>query len=156
MVGHHAKRKDPNPTVGLVTPHQFYKRFLFQLAQNKVPVYHPGNIVVVSDLHRSLGLESRAPRTPLATDAKGKRFYPSVCPLRSLQGEQETRRRDSRYSEADPVRQTQALRSALRLRRALAGALLRALNLFIHSRLAPDPVAGFLRQQFCIMVRDLC
>jgi hypothetical protein len=40
--------------------------------------------MVVSDLHRSLGLESRAPHTPLATDAKGKRFYPSVCPLRSL------------------------------------------------------------------------
>ncbi len=38
--------------------------------------------MVVSDLHRSLGLESRAPHTPLATDATGKRFYRSVCPLR--------------------------------------------------------------------------
>ena len=83
MVGHYAKRKNPNPTVGLVTPHQFYKSFLFQLAQNKVPVYHSGNTMVVSDLHRSLCLESRAPHTPLATDAKGKRFYQSVCPLRS-------------------------------------------------------------------------
>ena len=39
--------------------------------------------MVVSDLHRSLGLESRAPHTPLATDATKKRFYRSVCPLRS-------------------------------------------------------------------------
>ena len=85
MVRHDAKRKNPNPAVGFVTPHQFYKSFLLQLAQNKVPVYHSGNTMVVSDLHRSLGLESRAPHTPLATDATGKRFYPSVCPLRFFQ-----------------------------------------------------------------------
>jgi len=37
----------------------------------------------VSDLHRSLGLESRTPHTLLSTDA-GEKVYPSVCPLRSL------------------------------------------------------------------------
>jgi|GEM_PF-5544139 len=36
----------------------------------------------VSDLHRSLGLESRTPHTLLSTDA-GEKVYPSVCPLRS-------------------------------------------------------------------------
>jgi len=36
----------------------------------------------VSDLHRSLGLESLTPHTLLSTDA-GEKVYPSVCPLRS-------------------------------------------------------------------------
>ena len=46
-----------------------------------IPVHHRGNTMEVSDLHRSLGLESLASHIPLATDAKGKRFYQSVCPL---------------------------------------------------------------------------
>jgi hypothetical protein len=34
-------------------------------------------------MHRNLGLESRAPHTPLATDANSKRFHLCVYSLRS-------------------------------------------------------------------------